>query len=455
MTSSLRFFLDGFQSHEDVDALIYHDKKTTYRQLLDSIQRFTHQFEIAGIKSGDVVMLQSDLSPDAVAALFALAQIGAIIVPLVPLDADKMSQRAEVAQWQWHLSVQAKQTVSIKMVAKNSHHPLYEELRHIQHPGLVLFSSGSSGQCKATLHDLERLLSKFHNRHRSPRTLAFLLFDHIGGLDVLFYVLSGGGTLIAIENRNPDAVLTAVEQHGVQLLPTSPTFLNLMLLSEAHSRHSLESLATITYGTESMPEATLHALHESLPKVRLVQTYGMSELGALRTKSKSSDSLWLKFSGEGMETRIVEGMLQVKSRTTMVGYLNAPSPFTEDGWFITGDKVEVRGDYMRILGRESQIINVGGEKVYPAEVENVILQVPEVAQVSVFGQAHPLTGQIVCAKVRPHEIINAKEFIRNIRLYCRDKLEPYKIPVRVEVVNEAQHGERYKKKRVESTINDK
>ena len=92
----------------------------------------------------------------------------------------------------------------------------------------------------------------------------------------------------------------------------------------------------------------------------------------------------------------------------MLGYLNAPSPFTDDGWFNTGDKVEVDGDYFRILGRQSEIINVGGQKVYPAQVESVVQEMPEVAEVSVYGEKNAIMGQIVCAAIRLREPRDAR-----------------------------------------------
>ena len=79
---------------------------------------------------------------------------------------------------------------------------------------------------------------------------------------------------------------------------------------------------------------------------------------------KNSNSLWVKVGGEDYKTRVVNGLLEIKAKASMLGYLNAKSPFTKDGWFKTGDKVKVNGEYIKILGRESEIINVGGEKVY-------------------------------------------------------------------------------------------
>jgi acyl-coenzyme A synthetase/AMP-(fatty) acid ligase len=294
------------------------------------------------------------------------------------------------------------------------------------------------------------LLEKFKVRRKILRTISFLLYDHIGGVNTMLYTLSNGGCLITVERRDPDSVLAVVEKHRAELLPTSPTFLNLMLLSEAHKRYDLSSLRIISYGTEPMPEHTLKRLHELLPDVALQQTYGLSELGILQSKSREPDSLWVKVGGEGYETRVVDGILQIKARSSMLGYLNAPSPFTDDGWFNTNDAVEVDGDYVRILGRKSDIINVGGEKVYPAEVENVIQELEAVAEATVYGEKNAITGNIVCADITAASSLDAtqqKELIALVKQHCREKLEKYKVPVRVNVVTEQQHTERFKKSR--------
>jgi long-chain acyl-CoA synthetase len=225
--------------------------------------------------------------------------------------------------------------------------------------------------------------------------------------------------------------------------------MNLILLSEAYCRYDLSSLKVVTYGTEPMPESTLRRFHELLPHIELQQTYGLSEVGILRSKSRSSNSLWVKLGGEGFQTRVVDDILQIKAESAMLGYLNAPSPFTEDGWFNTDDKVEVDGDYFRILGRHSEIINVGGQKVYPAQVESVVQEMPEVAEVSVYGEKNAITGQIPCAAVRLREPRDARQFHRELRQFCRQRLQQFEIPVRVMLVENAMHGERFKKNRRE------
>ena len=321
----------------------------------------------------------------------------------------------------------------------------------IGHPGLILFSSGSTGKSKAAVHDFVPLLAKFAVRRASRRMLAFLLFDHIGGVNTLLYVISNAGTLITVEDRSPAAICAAIEQYSVEVLPTTPTFLHLLLLSDSHKQFDLSSLKLVTYGTEVMPENTLRRLREVMPHVELQQTYGLSELGILRSKSKSSDSPWVKIGGEGFETRVRDGLLEVRARSAMLGYLNAPSPFTEDGWFRTGDAVDVDGEYFRILGRRSEIINVGGEKVFPAEVETLLETMPGVEEAVVAAQPSAITGQVVVARVKLSAEESLSAFRTRMRQYCRDRLAPFKIPQKVILVDQPMHGDRFKKLRRERT----
>ena len=140
-------------------------------------------------------------------------------------------------------------------------------------------------------------------------------------------------------------------------------------------------------------------------------------------------------------------MLEIKAKSTMMGYLNAPSPFTEDGWFKTGDAVEVNGEYIKILGRKSEIINVGGEKVYPQEVENVIRELDDIVDVTVFGEKNPIIGNIVCAKILLNSEKNKKQFEKKLKQYCSKKLKKYMVPVKLIFTKEELHSERFKKNR--------
>ena len=173
--------------------------------------------------------------------------------------------------------------------------------------------------------------------------------------------------------------------------------------------------------------------------------YGISEIGVLRTKSKSSSSLWVKVGGKEFKTRIVDGILHVKSQSAMLGYLNHPNPFTSDGWFITGDQVEVGGDYVRFLGRESEVINVGGEKVHPAEVESVLQELDEVAEAAVYAEDNPIVGSIVCADIVPRrDQFKERMLVRKVKKHCVERLQLYKVPAKIRLVGGTLHGRRFK-----------
>jgi len=326
-------------------------------------------------------------------------------------------------------------------------HPLLRQLKERGAPGLILFSSGSTGESKASVLDFDRLLAKFDTPRPAYRTLVFLLLDHIGGINTLFHALCYGGTIVAARERSPDAVCDAIAAHRIQLLPTTPTFLRLLLIADCLGRHDLSSLELITYGTEPMPPSTLAAARHALPGVRFKQTYGFSELGILPTRSRDSGSVWLKLGNAGFEHKIVDSILWLRSASAMLGYLNAPSPFDADGWFNTQDLVERDGEYIRILGRKSELINVGGLKVHPTEVENILLELDNIKDVTVRGQPNPVTGEVVAARITTLVPEDVEALKRRVRLFCQGRLERYKMPAVIDVVEEEHHGARFKKTR--------
>ncbi|MCR4368242.1 long-chain fatty acid--CoA ligase, partial [Bacillus amyloliquefaciens] len=121
------------------------------------------------------------------------------------------------------------------------------------------------------------------------------------------------------------------------------------------------------------------------------------------------------------------------------------SPFDEDGWYDTGDQVETDGEYIRILGRKSEIINVGGEKVFPAEVESVFLEIPNVRDVLITGRKNPITGEIVAAEAVLEKEEDIKSFRKRAVAHCRQKLQPYQIPQIISVTDRKLSNDRFKK----------
>jgi long-chain acyl-CoA synthetase len=441
------FLRERFAAASEREALIWRDRAYSYAWLLEELDRLTTELDKLDVARGAVVGIEADFSPRAVALLLALIERNAILVPLTSSVEEKKPEFREIAEVEAVVEIREDDTLHAWKTGQTASHELLLDVKSRNAPGLILFSSGSTGKSKAALHDILPMLEKFKVPRHTLRTITFLLFDHIGGFNTLLYNLSNAGCVITVQDRKPDTICRAIEQHRVELLPTSPTFINLLLVSEAYRKFDLSSLKTVTYGTEVMPESTLKRFHALYPDIKMQQTYGLSEVGILRSKSKSSDSLWVKVGGEGFETRIADGLLEIKAKSAMLGYLNAPSPFTADGWFKTGDAVEVDGEYIKILGRKSELINVGGEKVYPAEVESVIQLMDGVEDVAVRGEPHPITGNLVFARVKLSTDEALPSFRKRMHEFCKDKLARFMIPQKVELVERSMHGERFKKMR--------
>lgn len=442
------FLMDVFEAHKTESAMIWNDAFYSYGQLYDSVRRHLQELN-QHVERGMVVSLEADFSPRSVALLLALIEYGCVVVPLTDSVANKKARFREIAQVEAILKIDVQDRVGFEPTGARASHEIIQSLKEKKHPGLVLFSSGSTGESKAAVHDLSPLLEKFKIRRHAMRSIAFLLFDHIGGFNTLLYSLSNAGCIVALSDRKPESVCRVIEKYQVETLPTSPTFINLLLLSEAYRQYDLSSLRLVTYGTEVMPESTLSRFHSLFPHIRLLQTYGLSEIGIMRSKSRDSGSLWVKIGGEGFQTRIVDGVLEIKAQSAMLGYLNAPSPFTKDGWFHTGDAVLVDGDYLKILGRQSEMINVGGEKVFPAEVESVLQLMDGVEDAAVSAEKNPITGHIVKARVKLGTEESTAEFRKRMHTFCKGKLQTFKIPQKVELVDVLMHGQRFKKIRKE------
>lgn len=445
------WLLSQLEERGDAEAIAGYGGRATYRELAGRTTGWLAELDRLGVSAGEVVAVVGNASPEVVALFTALAVRGCVVVPFAPTD-PPIGQRARRIGTAHATRViefgGTGEWTAATIAAPDAPPPdLLAKLAESGEAGLVLFSSGSTGESKAALLSLPRLLGGFGASPRPRRTLQFMALDHIGGVNTLFRTLLSGGTVITEPRRTPKHACEAIERHRVQVLPTTPTFLNMLLLSGAHREHDLASLELITYGTEPMREVTLAHAAKMFPQVRFKQTYGLTETGILPTRSVSSDSLRMDVGGHGFDTQVREGVLWIKSPSAMLGYLNAPSPFDEEGWLDTGDAVVVAQDgTLRVLGRLSALINVGGEKVSPAEVEDVLLRAGNVSDVVVTGRANAVTGAIVMATVELVEAEERKALNRRLRQFCGEHLPPHKVPAVITVSDEPLHGERFKRR---------
>ena len=289
----------------------------------------------------------------------------------------------------------------------------------------------------------------FLKRYSKPRpaykTLNFLLFDHIGGLNTLFHTLFNKGQVIIPYARTVPEIINDIEKYQVELLPTTPTFLRMLIMDSELNFNRLKSLKIISYGAEIMDENTLIRLNNLLPKVILKQTYGMSEISILRVQPESNKSLWIKIDSDELQTKIKKNILYIKSKVKMFGYLNHKSPFDKDGWYNTNDLVEKKGKFIKIVGRSKNIISIGGLKILPSEIERVALECSIVKNAKAKGVNNPITGQHIEIICEPQKKIKPDIFRQKLRNHFNLNLDSAIRPLKI-IIKEIEISHRFKKK---------
>jgi acyl-coenzyme A synthetase/AMP-(fatty) acid ligase len=397
--------------------------------------------------SNKVIAIATDFNFESISLLLAISSTNNIAVPLVQTSDEEVRNKILVSK------------INIIFKYDKEDKLLYdEEVSHEKNlnlkPGIILFSSGTTGLPKMMFHEfsnLFKILEEPSKRQRDIRILLFLMFDHIGGINTLLNCIRDGSSIIIPASRNPDYIINLIYKYNVNILPTTPTFLNLMLINPIENLNKLKSLKLISYGTERMPEQVLIKLKKYFPQIKLLQTFGTSETGILKTISKSSESLFFKIEDDRYSYKIVDDVLFIKSMMNVKGYLNQESDkFDKEGWYNTGDIVKLDNDgYLCIIGRINDVINVGGLKVMPAEIENILLEYEGILDCIVFGESNAISGQMVSSKiVLAGNIFNNNteiEIKKLIKSFCKKRLDKFKIPAKIYIVNKIEVTRRFKK----------
>jgi acyl-coenzyme A synthetase/AMP-(fatty) acid ligase len=307
---------------------------------------------------------------------------------------------------------------------------------------VTLMTSGTTGRPKLVRHTLESLLGRIPSLagagtgggHRWLLTYQPTAF---AGLQVILTALCTGGTVVQSANPSPGALFATAERCDVTHISGTPTFWRSLLLVAPVG--SLSQLRQITVGGEAIDQPTLDRLAQRFPNRRLTHIYASSEVGALFSVHDGRagfPSECLQGQAGGVGLRIRDGVLEVKSPRQMLGYLgDMPSKLTPDGWLITGDLVRIEGDRVFFLGRADDVLNIGGGKVYPQEVEEFFLSCPAVAEVRVRGVANPISGTILAADVVLEKGYEPAAQRRELLRLCQAKLPAFKAPRLIRVVD--------------------
>lgn len=306
-------------------------------------------------------------------------------------------------------------------------------------PGeVVLFTSGTTALPKAALHTWRSLAARVRVAPdlEDSRWLLTYALSAFAGVQVLLHVLHNGARL-TLGDGPPAALAELGARDGVTHVSGTPTFFRFLLATAPADLLDRLPLRQVTLGGEAVDQPVLDALRERFPSARLTHIYASTEMGAcfsVHDGRAGFPASYLESEALPAFLRVVDGELWIRSPHGMRGYLEEAEPL-EGGFFRTGDLVELRGDRVHFLGRRSERINVGGSKVYPREVEEVVLEVAGVRAVRVSALPSSLMGQLVAADVVREAEAEAGALRAAILSHCRDRLAPHKVPRRLRFVD--------------------
>lgn len=305
-------------------------------------------------------------------------------------------------------------------------------------PTLIL-TTGTTGRPKGVRHDWSRLIAATRRPEHQPgaRWLLAYNINQFAGIQVLLHVLASRATLVVPESNQPRDALTAMRDLGVTHVSATPTFWRFVtaLLDEAPERGL--RLQQITLGGEAAPGPLLETLARLFPKARISHIYAGTEFGSIASVRDGTKGLPLSILDRGenadSQLRIVDGELQIRSRVGMLGYYGEDD--VDEEWRPTGDLVEIRDDRIVFVGRTTDTINVGGVKVHPLPVEDLVGAVEGVELVRAYGRPSPLTGEIVVLDVVAGPGVDTESLERDIRAAC-DSLIAAARPRRIRFVSD-------------------
>lgn len=314
--------------------------------------------------------------------------------------------------------------------------PPGETVKPSRHSEWVLFTSGTTGIPKMVAHSLEALTGAIQ-----PATAhdivwgTFYDIRRYGGLQILLRALVGQASLILSDaDENVANFLARLGAHGVTHLTGTPSHWRRALMSPANA---LIRPRYVRLSGEIADQAILDTLKARFPGVPVGHAYASTEAGVGFEVTDGLEGFPASYVGGrgAVELKVVDGLLHVRSPRTASRYVGGSEALTDAGWVNTGDMVELRGDRYYFAGRVGGIINVGGLKVNPEEVEAVINRHPGVRASRVSGRKNPFTGAVVVADVVLADPANDNAGFREaIMESCRQTLPAHKVPAMLRFV---------------------
>ena len=418
----------------------------TYPVLWKRIERATHVLLAAGVQPGDRVAWLGLNDPAMLVLLFALSRIGAILLPLnhrlaAPEHAAILghagvsllvSDSAHAGTAAAQAALQGCRLLPAAELAAGLDGSITSELPgDYASPVLLVYTSGTTGRPKGALHTQSGLIwncvisTHAHELTPADHVLSVLPMFHVGGLCIqTLPALHAGATVTLHARFDAAAWLTDVARRRPTLSLMVPTTLRAVLDHSGFATADLSSLRFLAAGSSTIPASMIAAIHAR--GVPLGQVYGATETGPVSIYLRRADAMQhvgaAGKAGLHVEVKLVNtrgepvvpgevGEVWVRAPNVMYAYwADTDNPAFADGWFHTGDLARCdEAGFYEVVGRSKDMIISGGENIYPAEIENLLGDCPEILEAAVVGQPDTRWGEVVVAVVvrKPGSVLDA------------------------------------------------
>lgn len=341
--------------------------------------------------------------------------------PLVLLDSDLNTNELD--------SVDEKKVNTIEALTLREFKSMEEVIAAIQESTsrITIFTSGTTGQPKKVVHTVATLARSVRRGERYTGQVWAYAYNptHMAGLQVFFQAFENQNTLVNVFNRSRAEVYECIEKYAITHISATPTFYRLLL--PAQKKYA--TVQRVTLGGEKSDQRLYDAIHQIFPSARINNVYASTEAGSLFAAKGDA------FQIPGIirnKFRVVEDELLIHR-----SLLGQSDSFTFDGdYYHSGDLIEWvnrEEGIFRFKSRKNELINVGGYKVNPGEVETVINTIEGVRQSLVYGKVNSVLGNILCAEIQLEDGYAITEL--DIRRQLHSKLQDFKIPRRIRFVD--------------------
>jgi cyclohexanecarboxylate-CoA ligase/acyl-CoA synthetase len=453
-----RWLARHVQERPDAPALVLHDVLFSWNDLEKRVLSTAAGLRARGIGRGDVVALQLPNTPEFILSYLAIARLGAVTCTL------HMPYRgAEVHALMRHSGArlaiclpQSKEMFEGRGIA-------FAEIEHREplvsdpdaprpsDPFLLLYTSGTTAAPKGVVHPYRTILGNGrvsapeHGLHEKSRVLCAAPLSHLYGLYSLHCAWAVGACSVLLPAFKPDDLGSIVEHLKPTALWTAPAHVAACRAAGALERYDWSSLELAIVSGSIAPPSLIRYFAEKLPRCAVTQLWGMTELQAgLYTRPGDPFEMSATSAGRpspGTELRLSsQGELEVRGPSLFSDYLNDPAEtqkaFTADGWFRTGDLGEARGEYFAITGRSKDLINRGGVKINPADVEMLLDSHPKVLQSALVPMPDAVLGEKACVFIslkNPADPVSLEELVTYL---MGKEIARNKLPERLVIVAE-------------------